>query len=90
MFASGGGPRATVPHGWGLGKRETGTETVAETAPVVDVVAEVVEPEIVDAQVAEVIEPAPTPKAKRPARARKAPAAKKKTAAKKPRATKTP
>ncbi len=32
VFASGGGPRATVPHGWGLGKRETGSETAAETA----------------------------------------------------------
>jgi len=90
VFASGGGPRATVPHGWGLGKRETGSDTAAETAPVVDAVAEVVAPEVVDAQVAEVIEPAPAAKAKRPARARKAPAEKKKAAAKKPRAPKAP
>ena len=90
VFASGGGPRATVPHGWGLGKRETGSDTAAETNPVVEAVAEVVAPEVVDAQVAEVIEPEPAPKAKRPTRARKAPAEKKKAAAKKPRAPKAP
>ncbi|MEO7132631.1 MAG: NYN domain-containing protein, partial [Vicinamibacterales bacterium] len=90
VFASGGGPRATVPHGWGLGTRESGAEVAAEPAPVVDAVAQVVAPEVVDAQVAEVIEAAPAPKAKRPARARKAPAEKKKAAAKNPRAPKAP
>jgi uncharacterized LabA/DUF88 family protein len=98
VFASGGGPRASVPHGWGLGKRENGSEAAAEAVPVVEAVAEVVAPEVVEAQVAEVIEPEPeseperepAPKAKRPTRSRKtaAPAEKKKAAAKKPRAPK--
>jgi uncharacterized LabA/DUF88 family protein len=74
VFASGGAPRATVPHGWGVGQRENGQEAesqVADAPPVVDVVPEVVAPEVVDAQVAEVIEEAPAAKAKRPTRARK-------------------
>ncbi len=70
VFASGGGPRATVPHGWGLG-RENGVEAAPDSAPVVDAVAEVVVPEVVEAQVEEVVEPVATAKAKRPARARK-------------------
>jgi uncharacterized LabA/DUF88 family protein len=94
VFASGGGPRATVPHGWGLGKHENGSELAADTEtgtpPVVDVVAEVVAAEVVDAQVAEVVEAASAPKAKRPARARKAPAEKKKAAAKKSKTPKAP
>jgi uncharacterized LabA/DUF88 family protein len=72
VFASGGAPRATVPHGWGLGKPENATnEAPSETPPVVEAVAEVVAPEVVEAQVAEVVEAAPAPKAKRAARARK-------------------
>ncbi|MEO7156104.1 MAG: NYN domain-containing protein [Vicinamibacterales bacterium] len=88
VFASGGGPRATVPHGWGLEKRGDGADAAAETSPVVDAVAEVVAPEVVDAQVAEVIDDAPAPKAKRPARARKTAAAgeKKKAAPRKKKA----
>jgi hypothetical protein len=33
VFASGGGPRATVPHGWGLGKRENGAEPGRQLRP---------------------------------------------------------
>ncbi len=92
VFASGGGPRATVPHGWGLGKRENGSDAAAETAPVVEAVAEVVAPEVVDAQVAEVIEAgAGCRRRSGPrARARRAGREKKKAAAKKPRAPKAP
>ena len=57
VFASGGAPRATVPHGWGLGKRENGSETPPETPPVVDVgPGGRSRPPIVDAQVTEVVE----------------------------------
>jgi uncharacterized LabA/DUF88 family protein len=74
VFASGGAPRASVPHGWGVGQRENGHEAetpAIDVPPVLEVVPEVVAPEVVDAQVAEVIEDAPVPKAKRPTRARK-------------------
>lgn len=84
VFASGAAPRASVPHGWGLGQRETVNEAPAETAPVVDVVPEVVPPPVVEAQVTEVIEEIPTPKAKRAVKAKKS-APKKKTAAAKKR-----
>ena len=88
VFASGGGPRATVPHGWGLEKRDNGSDAPADAPQVVDAVAEVIAPEVVDAQVADVVEAAPAPKAKRAARAKKtAPAADKKKAA--PRKKKT-
>ena len=88
VFASGGGPRATVPHGWGLEKRESGSDTPAETSPVIDAVAELVAPEVVDAQIGEVVEDAPAPKAKRPTRARKTTSAgeKKKAAPRKKKA----
>jgi uncharacterized LabA/DUF88 family protein len=93
VFASGGGPRASVPHGWGLEKRGNGSDAAAE-APIVDVVPEaVIEPEapIVDAQITSVVEEEATtsaPKAKRP-RARKTSAAggeKKKAAPRKKKA----
>jgi hypothetical protein len=91
VFASGGGPRATVPHGWGLGKRDNGAEPEnppAEAAPVVDAVVEVVVPVVVDAQVTEVVEEAEPSKPKRAARGRKtaAPAEKKKAAPRKKKA----
>jgi uncharacterized LabA/DUF88 family protein len=70
VFAS-GGPRATVPHGWGVGKRDNGPEAATDTAPIVEAVAEIVAPEVVDAQIAEVVEAGATPKAKRSTRARK-------------------
>jgi hypothetical protein len=89
VFASGGAPRASVPHGWGLEKRGNGAEAAANESPIVDVVPEaVIEPEqpVVDAQITAVVDeeeaPARAAKAKRP-RARKtaAPAAEKKKAA---------
>jgi len=81
VFASGGGPRAAVPHGWGLEKLDHGSDA-ADLPQVVDAVAEVIAPEVVDAQVADVAEAEPAPKAKRAARAKKtAPAAEKKKAA---------
>jgi uncharacterized LabA/DUF88 family protein len=85
VFASGGGGRASVPHGWGVGQRDNGADAVADTAPpIVDVTPEAIiedeAPPIVDAQVTAVVEDAPAPKAKR-ARARKTPGAEKKKAA---------
>ena len=79
VFASGGAPRASVPHGWGLEKSGNGSGAETE-APIVDIVADAVievEAPIVDAQITAVIDedtPA-VPKAKR-ARAKKTPAAK--------------
>jgi hypothetical protein len=95
VFASGGGARATVPHGWGVGRPDNVADASPEAPPVVEAVAEVISPEpppVVDAQVMEVVDetPAPAPKARRATRARKAPAEKKKAAAKKPRAPKAP
>ena len=81
VFASGGGPRATVPHGWGLGKRENGAEAGADTPDVVDAVAEVIPSPVIEAQVTEVVEETAAPKPKRAARA-------KKTAAKAPKSSK--
>jgi uncharacterized LabA/DUF88 family protein len=43
VFASGGAPRSSVPHGWGTVGRETESVT-AEATPVVEVVPEVVDP----------------------------------------------
>ena len=90
VFASGSGGRASVPHGWGVGKRENGSDGGAETAaPIVDVTPEAViedAPQIVDAQVTAVVEDAPVPKAKR-ARTRKTAGVEKKKAA--PRKKKT-
>ncbi|HUQ89227.1 MAG TPA: NYN domain-containing protein [Vicinamibacterales bacterium] len=87
VFASGGAPRASVPHGWGVAIRENGSEQAPETdtQPVVDVVPEVIAaPEIVDAQITEVVEePIEAPKAKRKT------AAKRKAAPKTPRRTRT-
>ena len=39
VFASGSGPRATVPHGWGVGKPDNGSDPVVETQPVLEAVA---------------------------------------------------
>ena len=85
VFASGGGPRAAVPHGWGLEKRDNGADAPADARPVLDAVAEIVAPEVIDAQIAEVVDAAPAPKAKRATRATRA----KKTAAKAPKAARS-
>jgi uncharacterized LabA/DUF88 family protein len=63
VFASGGGPRASVPHGWGLEKRGNGADAANETP-------------IVDAQITSVVDEETTsaPKAKR-SRSRKTAAA---------------
>jgi uncharacterized LabA/DUF88 family protein len=87
VFAN-GSTRASVPHGWGVGARENGSEAAPEVAPVVEVIPEVIAAPVVDAQITAVVEES-APKAKRPARSRK-PAAARKTAAKKPRAPKGP
>jgi hypothetical protein len=71
VFASTGPPRASVPHGWGLGNREGGVEASSEMPPVLDVIPEVIAPPIVDAQITEVIEEGDAPKPKRAAKARK-------------------
>ena len=89
VFASGGAPRASVPHGWGVGTRENGSEQAPETLPVLEVVPEVIAAPVVDAQITEVVEEGDAPKPKRAARARKT-AAPKKVAARKPRAPKAP
>jgi hypothetical protein len=71
VFASGAAPRAAVPHGWGVGVRDNGSESAQETVPVVDVpTPEVVAEPIVDAQVTEVVEEPQTvaPKKKRAAK----------------------
>jgi hypothetical protein len=66
VFASGGAPRASVPHGWGVAIRENGSEQTPETSPVVDVVPEVIAAPVVDAQITEVVEePLEAPRAKR-------------------------
>jgi hypothetical protein len=81
VFASGGAPRASVPHGWGLEKSGNGSSAATE-APILDVVPDAViepEPPIVDAQITAVIDDdsvAPAPKAKRASRARKTATAK--------------
>jgi uncharacterized LabA/DUF88 family protein len=88
VFANGAtSSRASVPHGWGLGQRDasgSGSEAVAaqdgppDSSSVVDVIAEPVPPQVIEAQITQVIEEtqsAPAPKAKRPARARKTAAA---------------
>jgi uncharacterized LabA/DUF88 family protein len=82
VFA-GGSPRASVPHGWGVGVRENGSEQTPETA-VVDVVPEVIAAPIVDAQITEIVDEAPAAKPKR-ARAKKTvvPGEKKKAAPRK-------
>ena len=87
VFASGGAPRATVPHGWGTAHRDNGADldtAGADAAPVVDAVAEVVEPPVVDATVTAVVDtveanakPRRSAKAKRPAAKKKAPATRK-------------
>ena len=87
VFASTGPPRASVPHGWGLGNREGGVEASSEMPPVVDVIPEVIAPPIVDAQITEVVEEGDAPKPKRAAKARKT-ASPKKVTARKPRAPK--
>jgi hypothetical protein len=65
----GGSPRASVPHGWGT--RDNGPETTPEQPPVLEVVPEVVAAPIVDAEITEIVEEAPAPKAKRAVRAKK-------------------
>jgi uncharacterized LabA/DUF88 family protein len=90
VFASGGASRASVPHGWGTAHRENGAEqqTSASETTVVDAVAEVVAPEVVDAQVTAVTEATTDAKPKRAAKAKK-PAAKK-AAVPKAKAAKAP
>ncbi|MGH9221676.1 MAG: NYN domain-containing protein [Vicinamibacterales bacterium] len=82
VFANNAAPRSSVPHGWGLhrGNGGNGHDTAPEqlAAPgdsVAEVIAEVVPPPVIEAQVTEVIEEAPAPNAKkRTTRARKTPA----------------
>jgi hypothetical protein len=89
VFASGGAPRASVPHGWGVGTRENGSEQTPETLPVLEVVPEVIAAPVVDAQITEVVEEGEAPKPKRAAKARKT-ASPRKGAVRKPRAPKAP
>ena len=88
VFASGGAPRASVPHGWGVGNRDLIETDGAAESPVVEVVPEVIAQPIVEAEVTAVIDEPTAQKPKRAAKARR-PAAAKKTAAKK-RAPKAP
>jgi len=81
VFASGSGPRASFPHGWGVGQRENGAEAAAEASPVIEVVPEEITPPTVDAQITEIVEDAGKPKARRPARAKKTATGEKKKAA---------
>ena len=81
VFANNAAPRSSVPHGWGLhrGNGGNGHDTAPEplAAPedsVAEVIAEVVPPPVIEAQVTEVIDEAAAPKAKRTTRARKTPA----------------
>ena len=90
VFASTGPPRASVPHGWGLGNREGGVEASSEMPPVVDVIPEVIAPPIVDAQITAVVEEGDAPKPKRAAKARKTASPKKPAAMKRARAPKAP
>jgi uncharacterized LabA/DUF88 family protein len=88
VFASGGAPRASVPHGWGLGNKQAETEVVPEAPAVVDVIPEVIAAPIVEAEVTAIVEePAPAPKAKRAAKAKKT-AAPRKAAVKKAKTAK--
>ena len=85
----GGSPRAAVPHGWVAANRENGSEQTADTTtpPIVDVVPEVIAAPVVDAQITEIVEDAPAPKAKRSRAKKPAEAGEKKKAA--PRKKKT-
>jgi uncharacterized LabA/DUF88 family protein len=96
VFASGGAPRGSVPHGWGL---DTGGGNGADGAvdaelaafagetsppreePIVETVAEPIPEAVVEAQVTAVIDQPEAPKAKRAPRARKTAAGPKKKAA---------
>jgi len=89
VFASGGAPRASVPHGWGVGKPDGVIEASPESSPVVEVIPEVIAPAIVDAEITDVVEESVAPKPKRAAKARKT-ASPKKVAVRKPRALKAP
>jgi uncharacterized LabA/DUF88 family protein len=89
VFASGGAPRASVPHGWAVGKPDGVVEASPESSPVVEVIPEVIAPAIVDAEITDVVEESDAPRPKRAAKARKT-AAPKKVTARKPRAAKAP
>jgi len=89
VFASGGAPRASVPHGWGVGVRENGSDAASETLPVLEVVPEVIAAPVVDAQITEVVEEGDAPRPRRAAKARKT-ASPKKPATRKARAPKAP
>jgi hypothetical protein len=93
VFANGANARASVPHGWAVG-RENGhdseivaPEAASATEPVADIAAvvEEVPPPVIEAQVTAVREEevaaAPAAKAKRASRARKTPTGEKKKAA---------
>jgi uncharacterized LabA/DUF88 family protein len=91
VFANGAGARASVPHGWAVGRAnghesETSVEEAAVAAPIAEV-AEVVEevPPVIEAQVTAVTEEevaaAPAAKARRGSRARKTTTGEKKKAA---------
>ncbi len=72
VFGNGGGPRSSVPHGWGVGQRDVDTEGAVEAPPVVDAIPEEVAPPIVDAEVTSVVEEeVAAAKPKRAAKAKK-------------------
>jgi uncharacterized LabA/DUF88 family protein len=71
VFASGGPPRSSVPHGWGLGNRDGGSDQPMETPPVVELIPEVIAAPIVDAQITSVVDDSVAPQPKRAAKARK-------------------
>jgi uncharacterized LabA/DUF88 family protein len=89
VFASGGAPRGSVPHGWGVGNRDVEADTTIEATAVAAPVPDVIATPVVDAQVLEVVEAA-EPRQKRAPRARKPAATKKPAAAKKAKAPKGP
>ena len=64
VFASGGPPRASVPHGWGLGNRDDASGGNGGSQ-VVDVIPEVIAAPVVDAQITEIVEDAVPSKPKR-------------------------
>ena len=71
VFASSGAPRASVPHGWGVGNRDVVEAEITAEPPVVEVVPEVIAQPVVDAEVTAVVEEPAEPKTKRAAKTKK-------------------
>ncbi len=71
VFASSGAPRASVPHGWGVGNRDVVETEITAEPPVVEVVPEVIAQPVVDAEVTAVVEEPAEPKTKRAAKTKK-------------------